>query len=121
MSSFLLSGVELSAVAIRIGICHAQATNALGGETTTTGTLGGSGFPSGSTVSTVELTLDVAADGVIVEAVSCRPREGEVGFPREQLARRRPAKKMFAHNGLLRKPRQCIAADQCELRHPLHL
>ena len=83
MSFFLLLGVRLLTGVIKVGICHPQATDVLGGGANATGTPGGVWPPSGSMVSMVGSTLTSAVGGVTVVTPRRRSGEGGVDFPRE--------------------------------------
>jgi hypothetical protein len=60
-----------------------QATDVLGGGANTTGTLGWGRVSVRSTVSMVESTSTIGADGVAGRDGKARSREGGVDFPQE--------------------------------------
>jgi hypothetical protein len=68
-------------------VCHAQATDILGGGANATATFGGGGSASGLTDSITESTSIAAVDGVTVGTVRCRSRWGSVNFPQERSVR----------------------------------
>ena len=107
----------LFANAIKIGlICHAYATDVPDGGANATGTLGVGKSAASSIGSIVGSTSIITADEVTMGTVG--PREGSIGFPREQSVIRGITKETLAHSGLMQEQRYGFTTDQREICYP---